>query len=247
MKKILILTAALVSAFTLSSCLGGDGDNSGLPSYQCAATVGSGAFSLYADNGSVLRPVTTVTGLDQLERAVIAFNLVPDDLNGVELESGKTYDVEIDPYYSYSIPTSDVINLYNDEVAADSLVKTQDAITQVQGFYGANGYINATVSMYYNQGTTPYLNVAYNSEEDIDVQNGKLNLTLYYDDKSDYASYPLSNSLFSFKLPLDVYSRMSESPLDKVTVVLNYNTSSSGGGQSVTCEMAKTDLYFNGF
>lgn len=244
--RFFVLTAALVSAFAFSSCLDSDGD-SVYPSYQCAVTVGPGAFTLYADNGSVLRPMTTVTGLDKLERAVVAFDLVSESLNGSELEPGKSYDVKIDPYYSYSIATSTVIDLYENEAAVDSLVNTQDAINQIAGFYGAKGYITASISVNFNQGVTPYMNVAYNSKEDIDVQNAKVNLTLYYDDKSNYGNYS-STSLFSFKLPGDIFRRVNEEvSADSVTVALNYRSSSMGEGQKVECKMAKKDLFFTAY
>ena len=40
------------------------------------------------------KPVNVITGLDKVERAVVALNLVPSELNGAQLEAGKTYDVE---------------------------------------------------------------------------------------------------------------------------------------------------------
>ena len=103
--KLFILTAAMVSAMTLSSCLG-DSEDFDYPDYERIVTVGSGATKLLSDDNIILKPVNTITGLDKVERAVVSFHMYPKNLKGTELKEGETYDVELDPNFSFSVPTT---------------------------------------------------------------------------------------------------------------------------------------------
>ena len=234
--------AALVSAFTLSSCLGDEGYES-YPAYERMVTVSSGATRLYADHGEILLPKNTVSGLDKVERAIVAFNVLPAELNGVELEAGKTYDVELDANYSYSIPTSKVINLNNNPVAVDSLTNSQEPVLQVDGLYVKNGYLTATISYGCRQYSPVYLNLAYDSETDVNLETNTITFTLYYDNKrlisNTQIKYP-----YSFRLPVDAYYKFMDA--STINVVFRYMVGNSQYREAKTT-MDKEDFFISSF
>lgn len=244
--KLAVAFAALVSVFGFSSCLN-DSGSSDYPDYQAAVTVTGDeilGFRLYADNGSILIPtsqsVSQLPGLKNVKRLVIAFDLA-GELAGTTptLEPNKTYNVALSTQYYSVIPTSTVIDTYQNE-AADTLMKNQDPIVSMEGLSAFKGYATTSMTVPYNQSKLFYMNAGYDSETDVDTSTGTLTLTVYYDSNSENA-YSTGSSLFSFKLPEVEYGKFSA---DSINLVLQAKTTSSGDSfTTVKCRMAKSDLF----
>ena len=236
--KFVLFSVALASVVAFSSCLGGS-DESDFPTYRnVGVTVGTGGFTLLADNGSYLVPVTLVSGLESVERAVVSFDLASGGTT--EFKPGQYYDVIINTAYSYTIPTYSVIDLDGNEVAKDSLVNSQTGIKGIGSMYAVNGYVTLEATVPYEYSTTPYVDVAYNSKEDVDVEGEKLTLTFYYDSKSNYAGQTAS-SVFSFRLPTVASAAFNQT--DSINLVMKYkgDMTTIGDGQ-IECRMAVKDL-----
>lgn len=236
--KLLIMSAALMAVFTLSSCLGSN-ETTSYPEYERVVTVGAGAATLFADNGEILLPTNSVSGLEKVQRAIVAFNVLPAELNGSPLEPGKTYEVELDANYCFSVPTSNVIDLNNNAVAQDSLVNTQDAVLNVEGMYVKNGYLTATITYGCRQFTPCYLDVAYDSEADVDLSTNTIIYTLYFDNKrlgsNTQIKYP-----YSFRLDPKAYYKFMEA--STINVVLRYRVGNAEL-REVKTTMTKDDFF----
>jgi hypothetical protein len=241
--KLFILMAALVSAFALSSCLG-ESESYDYPTYEAMVTVGTNAKNLYSDAGYTLNPMNTITGLDKVERAVVAFNLVPSELNGAQLEAGKTYDVELDANYSYSIPTKSVIDLNNNVVAADTLINTQLPISSVNGIHVKNGYLTANLFFSTRQYSPYYVDLAFDSEKDVDLNTNTVTFKLYYDCNATPANIQV-NYPFSFRLPSGLAYRFEDA--STINVVLKYTVGLGGETNEVTCTMKPTDFFLTSY
>lgn len=243
--KLAVVFAALVSVFGFSSCLNSDG-GSNMPTFQAAVTVTGDeilGYRLYADNGSILIPTSQsaaqLPGLKNVKRAILAFDLVGEEQVST-LEPNKSYNVVLSASYNSPIPTSTVIDTYQNE-PADTLMKNQDAISSITGLYAVNGYATTTIAIPYNQSKMFYMNAGYNSNEDVDVSTNTLTLTVYYDANSDNA-YATGSSLFSFRLPEAEYSRFSST--DSINLVLKAKTTASGDKlEEVKCRMATSDFF----
>ena len=242
--KLFILMAALVSAFTLSSCLG-ESESYDYPSHEAVVTVGADAKKLYSDGGQILKPVNTITGLEKVERAVVAFNLIPSELNGATLEPGMTYDVELDANYSYKIPTSPVIDLYDNSVAADSLINSQQPFVKVSNLYVKNGYLTAALAFTASQYAPYYVDMAFDSEKDVDLSTNTITLTLYYDCKTNTAVNIQVNYPFSFRLPSGLYNRFPNA--STINVVLKYMVDLGGETNELTCTMKPEDFFLSSY
>ena len=242
--KLFILMAALVSAFALSSCLG-ESESYDYPSYERVVTVGSEAKKLYSDNGEILKPVNSITGLDKVERAIVAFNLTPAELNGTELLAGQTYDVELDPNYCYSIPTSRIIDLNDNAVAADSLINTQQPVLSVNNVTINNGYLTASLAFSARQYVPYYVDMAFDSEKDVNVETNTITFTLYFDTEGSMPTNTQVNYPFSFRLPSDLYFRFSE--VSTINVVLRYMAGMGGEMNEATCTMKPDDFYLSSY
>ncbi|MBR5192808.1 MAG: hypothetical protein IKW37_00070 [Bacteroidaceae bacterium] len=235
--------AALVSAFTLSSCLG-ESEGYEYPKYEALVTVGPEAKKLYSDGGQILKPVNTITGLDKVERAVIAFNLIPSELNGSTLEAGKTYDVELDANYTYKIPTNQVVDLHDNAVAADTLINTQQPIVNVSEFYVKNGYLTAALAFTASQFSPYYVNLAFDSQKDVDLATNTITFTLYYDCKSTLSNSQV-NFPFSFRLPSELFFKFPD--VSTINVVLKYMVGLGGDTKELTSTMKPEDFYLSSF
>ena len=231
--------AALVSVVALSSCLG-ESESYEYPKYEAVVTVGADAKKLYSDGGQVLKPVNTITGLDKVERAYVAFNLTTSELNGSTLEQGMTYDVELDANYSYSIPTSSVIDLYDNAVAVDSLTQTQKPIVSVNNLYVKNGYLTAALAFTTRQYSPYYVDLAFDSEKDVDENTNTVTFTLYYDCNATPANVQV-NYPFSFRLPSGLFYRFSDA--SSINVVLKYMVGLGGETNELTCTMKPEDFF----
>jgi len=260
--KLSTLLVALVSAFTFSSCLNND-NSSDLPSYSSYVTItGDEAFgyTFYSDFGCILKPTMqsvqeVLPGLSKsnVKRAVVAFNLASEAENGKDLLAGQTYDIILcQSYYAnYAVPTYNTIDIANNTMAADSLVNKNEYINNVNNsIWAINGYINAQMTLNYDQSKTFSVNTYYDSEKDVDVAQKTLSLNIYYNSNSKNTNAQ-GTSVFSFKLPEKEYMKFASSSTnpqkDSIRVILNainqYDTKElSKVGE---CKMAISDFYLS--
>ena len=226
--KFSTLLVALASVFTFSSCLNSD-DSSNYPAYASYVTITGDQFmgyTFHSDFGCVLRPTSAsvqevLPGLSnsKVKRAYVAFDLASETENGQNLEAGKIYDIILrQSYYAnYAIPTYNTIKL---TAASDSLITKNKSVQSIdeKNIWASNGYINALITINYQQNKTFSMNTYY-SEEDIDVANNTLNLNLYYNSNSE-SQNAQGQSVFSFRLPEEVIYNNHFST-DSITLVLN--------------------------
>lgn len=247
--KLSTLLIALASVFTFSSCLD-DSDNSEQASYYSYVTIsGDSAFgyTFYADNGSILMPTSTsvetvLPGLSgsSVKRAFIAFDIISNAPADGILKEGQTYQINLVSSYwgNYAIPT---YNTIRSREATDSLHTDNQRISNVDNnIWAINGYVNAQITLDYQQGQAFYLNTFY-SEEDIDVTNNTLNLNLYYNSKSEYTNSQ-GNSVFSFKLPEEAAYQFTTDSINLVLkAITGYNETELT--QVGECKVALEDFY----
>lgn len=250
--KLSALLIALASVFTFSSCLD-DSDSSSLPSYSSYVTITGDAFFGYvfhSDFGCTLKP--TLSSVEEVlpglssstaKRALVAFDLADESLNGQTLEAGKTYDIILrSSYYAnYAIPTYQTIDITDDTAAADSLTTNNHNINTVNNdIWAINGYVNVQLTIDYDYNKSFYLNTYYDRNTDIDVANNTLYLNLYYNPNS---TTPTSqgSSVFSFELPSDAaYEFQGESVDIVLRAFTNNNTQLEEVGK---CSMKVNDFY----
>lgn len=236
--------AALVSAFALSSCLG-ESESYDYPSYERMVTVGAEAKKLYSDNGEILKPVNSITGLDKVERAIVSFSLVPSELNGTELLAGQTYEVELDANYCYSVPTKGIIDLDGNAVAADSLMNTQQPVMNVNNVTVKNGYLTANLVFGARQYVPYYVDMAFDSEKDVNVETNTITFTLYYDTEGSMPTNTQVSYPFSFRLPSELFFRFPD--VSTINVVLRYMVGMGGEMNEATCTMKPDDFYMSSY
>jgi hypothetical protein len=225
--KFSTLLVALASVFTFSSCLNSD-DSSNYPAYASYVTITGDQFlgyTFHSDFGCTLRPTSASVqevlpglGNSKVKRAYVAFDLASETENGKNLEVGKIYDIILrQSYYAnYAIPTYNTIKL---TAASDSLITKNKYVQDVnKDIWASNGYVNALITINYQQNKTFSMNTYY-SEEDIDVANNTLNLNLYYNSNSE-SQNAQGQSVFSFRLPEEVIYNNHFST-DSITLVLN--------------------------
>lgn len=225
--KFSTLLVALVSVFTFSSCLNSD-DSSSYPAYASYVTITGDQFmgyTFYSDYGCILRPTSAsvqevLPGLSTstVKRAYVAFDLASETENGQNLEANKTYDVILrSSYYAnYALPTYGTIR---HTAASDSLITNNKQVQDVnKDIWAINGYLNALVTINYQQNTTFSMNTYY-TEEDVDVANNTLNLNLYYNSNSESPNAQ-GQSVFSFRLPEEVIYT-NQFSTDSINLVLN--------------------------
>lgn len=246
--KLYTLLIALASVFTFSSCLDSS-DDSNVPAYYAYVTItGDSTFgyTFYSDNGSILVPTSTsveqvLPGLStsNVKRAFISFDVVNAPADGI-LQPNQTYQIVLGAsYYSnYSIPTYETLYSYE---LTDSLHTQNERINNVNNnIWAVNGYVNAQMTLDYEQGQTFYLNTYY-TDEDIDVENNTLNLNIYYNSKSENPTSQ-GSSVFSFQLPEEVLYN-GHFATDSITLVLNAITSYEGELTKVAeCKVALEDF-----
>jgi hypothetical protein len=226
--KFSTLLVALASVFTFSSCLNSNNDST-YPAYASYVTITGDQFlgyTFHSDFGCTLRPTSASVqevlpglGNSKVKRAYVAFDLASETENGKNLEVGKIYDIILrQSYYAnYAIPTYNTIKL---TAASDSLITKNKSVQSIdeKNIWASNGYINALITINYQQNKTFSMNTYY-SEEDIDVANNTLNLNLYYNSNSE-SQNAQGQSVFSFRLPEEViYSNHFST--DSITLVLN--------------------------
>jgi hypothetical protein len=225
--KFSTLLVALASVFTFSSCLNSNNDST-YPAYASYVTITGDQFlgyTFHSDFGCTLRPTSASVqevlpglGNSKVKRAYVAFDLASETENGQNLEVGKIYDIILrQSYYAnYAIPTYNTIKL---TAASDSLITKNKYVQDVnKDIWASNGYVNALITINYQQNKTFSMNTYY-SEEDIDVANNTLNLNLYYNSNSE-SQNAQGQSVFSFRLPEEVIYNNHFST-DSITLVLN--------------------------
>ena len=246
LKMMAVGMTALLSTFTMSSCLGSSSDSTGVDAYNVPVTVvESGLYGtyFYADMGCTLVPTSSSLSqvtLTNVRRAMIAFSFTDENVSATTLTAGGTYNVALEPSYCYSIPTYDVIDRYNNE-EADSLQTRQTGISTLSTstFYVTNGFLTTQLTLPYTSGTAYSLNVLYNSQEDVDVENNKVTLNLLYSHNATQAYYT-GSSVFSFKLPSGLASKFQG---DSVTVEMRaLSTSGSDNYLTAKTKAALSDL-----
>lgn len=250
--KLSTLLVALASVFTFSSCLDDNNSSSNGANYYSAVTITGDdlfGYTFYADLGATLIPTSAsvqeiLPGLSQsgAKRAYIAFDLASETENGKELVAGQTYNIIVREHYygnyNYAIPTYNTIMSVE---ATDSLHTKNERINDVNDYiWAANGYVNAQLTLNYQQNTPFYLNTYY-TQEDIDAANNTLNLNLYYNSNSEYQNNQ-GQSIFSFKLPEEVAYHFST---DSINLVLNAITGydDSQLSKAAECKVALKDFY----
>lgn len=224
--KLSTLIVAIASVFTFSSCLD-DGNGSTYPNYSSYVTISGDpimGYTFYSDFGSILRPTSAsvqevLTGLNSsVKRAYIAFDLASEAENGQNLESNKIYDIILrsTPYANYALPTYTTIK---HSEYSDSLVSKNEFVQDInKDIWAINGYVNALITINYDQNQRFYMNTYY-TEEDIDVDKSTINLNIYYNSHSKSPNAQ-GQSVISFRLPEDVvYTH--QFPKDSIKVVLN--------------------------
>lgn len=246
--KLKTLLLVLASVFAFSSCLDDSDDSSGPAYFSYVTIAGDQAFGykFYADNGAILIPtsasiVQVLPGLknSNVKRAFVSFDVMNAPADGF-LRPGETYQIVLgSSYYSnYAIPTYQT--LYSFE-ATDSLHTDNQVINNVNNnIWAANGYVNAQMTLNYEQSKTFYLNTYY-TDECIDVDNNTFHLNLYYNSKSSNP-YDQGTSVFSFRLPEDIEFNFQS---DSINLVLNAIT--NYGDKQLTkvgeCKMAVKDFH----
>ena len=248
--KLSTLIVALVSVFTFSSCLNSS-DTSTYPTYSSYVTITGDQFigyTFYSDFGSILRPTSAsvqevLPGLSTstVKRAYIAFDLASETENGQNLESNKRYDIILRPSYyaNYAIPTYGTVK---HTAASDSLITKNQRIQDINNdIWAINGYVNALITINYQQDKNFSINTYY-SEEDIDVANNTLNLNLYYNSNTESPSAQ-GQSVFSFRLPEEVIYTHQFST-DSIKLVLNAITGYDNSQLSKVseCKVALNDF-----
>lgn len=227
--KLSTLIVAIASVFTFSSCLNSS-DNSTYPTYFSYVTItgntSSGYYTFHSDFGSILRPtyasiqevMPNLSNFPEIKRLYIAFDLASETENGKNLESNKTYDIVLRQYYGANrdLPTSKTLKY---TAAADTLITKNKSIQNIDNnIWAINGYVNALITINYQQGKKFKIETYY-SEEDIDVTNNTLNLNLYF---NNYTESPNNQGqdVFSFRLPEEViYTHQFTA--DSINLVLN--------------------------
>ena len=226
--KISTLLVTFASVFTFSSCLDSNDGGSTYPAYASYVTITGDQFmdyTFHSDFGCTLRPTSASVqevlpglGNSKVKRAYVAFDLAAETENGKNLEVGKIYDIILrQSYYAnYAIPT---YNTIKHTAESDSLITKNKYVQDInKDIWAANGYVNALITINYQQNKTFSMNTYY-SEEDIDVANNTLNLNLYYNSNSENPSAQ-GQSVFSFRLPEEVIYNHHFST-DSITLVLN--------------------------
>ena len=247
--KLGTLLVALASVFTFTSCLNSN-DSSDYPTYSSYVTITGDEFfgyTFHTDFGAKLIPTSSsvtqvlpgLSGSD-VKRAFVAFDLASETENGKTLEAGHTYDIVLcqSNYANYAIPTFNTIPY---TAGADSLINNNERIiTANQDIWAINGYVNAQMTLSFDQYKAFDMKAFY-KEEDIDVANNQLTLNVYYNSKSSNHTGQ-AQSVISFKLPEELAYKFHADTISltmKGITGYDNNTLSELG----TCKLAVKDFY----
>ncbi len=227
--KLAVMVTALVSVFGFSSCL--DSGESGPATRSWIVTVTGDrytGFKFYADNGGILVPTSASVSavgesLEKVKRMILSYSFVNEEVLPSTPTENTTYDVTFQG--GAPIDTKNVINLYQNE-EADTLITNKDEIGSFNIVSAYKGYITVASTFNYSGDSKklPYMNMAYNSEVDVDAANNALNLTLYYDNNTENAYQQGTDILYSFQLPSEVYGSFAN---DSIKLIVKAEGSSS--------------------
>ena len=205
-------------------------------------------YTFYSDFGCVLRPTSAsiqevLPGLSSsnVKRAYVSFDLASETENGQNLEAGKIYDIVLrQSYYAnYAIPTYGTIE---HTAASDTLITNNKRSLDVnKDIWASNGYINALITINYEQNKTFSMNAFYNREKDIDPATNTMYLNLYYNSNSNNPTAQ-GQSVFSFDLPEQAIGQFSS---DSINVVLKAisDFDETALVEVGKCRVAKKDFY----
>lgn len=248
--KISTFLAALAAAFTFSSCLG-DENSDTTPRFTSYVTITGDAtfgYTFHSDLGCTLKPTSAsvqevLPGLSQanVKRAVVAFDLLNDAEGLTQLEAGKTYDVVLRSYYyaNFAVPTYNTLEVSGNTAALDTLTANNDRVIAVEDVWAINGFVNANLTLPFENSKPVYLNTYYDYEKDIDIDNNTLYLNLYYNNNSINAINQ-GKSVFSFDLPDEAGF---EFMTDSIDLVLRAVTEEQGEyKEAARCRIAVGDL-----
>ena len=256
-QKSAVVFAALLTLVGFSSCLNSNDDYSNYPSFRLPVTITGDAlvgYTFLSDIGENIRLRPTTESVSQLnlegvKRAVIAFDLSEDQVGVTQLESNRIYTVVVNPTYCYSIPAYsmavDTLSTQYQENGNDSIaLKCQQIVSASNTagtFYVKNGYMTFVPTFLYGQ-TPLYWGLYYDSQKDVDVDNGVLKMNLYFNNSLQPSQGSSAFSMISLKMPTDLYGQYRQTGKDSIDFVLNYNSSSSSSPVSLECRMAVSDF-----
>ena len=255
--KLSNLLVAIASVFTLSSCLSSSNNEdtvyANYSSYVTIAGDSNMGYTFYSDFGCILRPTSAsiqevLPGLSNsnAKRAFLAFNLIPESDNGKNLEKGAIYDITLvsSNYANYGIPTYNSLELST--VESDSLITKNKYIQKVdQNIWAVNGYVNALMTLNYQQNKPFYISAYYDKEQDIVPETNTFYLNLYYNNNSDDYNAQ-GQAVISFDLPEEVAGEFSS---DSINIVLKAITNYDDNilQEVGKCRMAISDFYTPNF
>ncbi|GEM_PF-3334196 len=220
-KTSFVFSMVLVIMSSLTSCFKTSGLNNAY--FCCNGTLyGSYAsgYTILSDDGIILIPTNesinralpALTKPNNVRRVFIAFNVVGED-QPEELIPGQEYDINIaDTGENYGGPAEDLINLYQNPAAADTLVTNPHPLplATVEGAprsWVANGYVNLYTFFMYNYSIPFYMDLSYDSSCDIDRDNNEVTLTLHLTSTATVTNQT-AYALLHFRLPDDLQAKL---------------------------------------
>lgn len=251
-----ILILLLISIASLSSCLNND-DTSNWSTFNGVSVTIAGnnlsGYKLYTDNDVILVPtaesLSQVAWLKEVKRAVISFNLTEEYDNNTQLETGKTYHIELNASQGMiqQIPTFIVsVDTLSEEYQTsgqDSIARKNKNISSFDKtfqFYVKNGYMNVSATFDYSPYKTVSFLLYYDGTED--MSGNKLSLNLFFNNNID-TPYGAITSNLSLKMPEEAYDKyMLHFPSDNDSIDVYLNAETPKGKEQMHCKMAIRDL-----
>ena len=254
-----ILFLLFSSCCLFCSCLSNDSDTQWSNFNGVYVTVSGDnirGYRLYTDFDAVLIPTTEslnrMAWLKEVQRAIVSFNLPEGNENITQLEAGKTYDIILNSAdgMNQQIPTFIVnVDTLSNEYQTngkDSIALKNKKLYSLEkksgAFYIKNGYMNVVPTFDYDPYKPVYFLLYYDGEKDIDLENNKLSLSLYFNNSTQSPSASIS-SFISLEMPGNMYYKYQENGLndtDSIDVYLNAKTFT--GDEQIHCKMALKDF-----
>lgn len=251
-----LLILLLVCTISLSSCLSND-DNSNWSTFNGVSVTVTGnnlsGYKLYTDHDAILIPTTEslsqVAWLKEVKRAVISFSLTEEYESNTQLETGKTYHIELNASQGMNqqIPTFivnvDTLSEEYQTAGKDSITlknKTISAFDKNAQFYVKNGYMNVSATFDYSPYKTVSFLLYYDGTED--MSGNKLSLNLFFNNNID-TPYGAITSNLCFKMPEEAYDKyMLHFPSENDSIDVYLNAETQKGKEQMHCKMAIRDF-----
>lgn len=257
--KFCILFIMLISAGMFCSCLSNDDDAQWSAFNGIYVTVDGDnirGYKLYTDFDVILMPTTEslnqMSWLKDVKRAIISFNLVEGNESTTSLEAGKTYTIVLNDAYGMNkqIPTFmtsiDTLSEEYQKNGKDSITLKNKEIYSFEkkegSFYVKNGYMNIIPTFDYDPYKPVYFLLYYDGKKDIDLENNKLFLHLYFNNSTQNPPSSIA-SFISLEMPGDIYYKFQDKGLndqDLIDVYLSAETAT--GSDEIHCKMALKDF-----